>query len=96
MKDQSVEANLGGDGNFTLAVALPDVATRAAGNDSSKGAIGNIDLGEYDIRYVLEVFDANDELAKRLVQFEDDATSTVFEIRLVPGRDYNFVYVTVA
>ena len=91
MKDQSVEANLGGDGNFTLAVALPDAATRAAGNDSSKGAIGNIDLAEYDIRYVLEVFDASNELAKRLVQFEDDATSTVFEIRLVPGRDYNFV-----
>ena len=92
MKDQSVEANLGGDGNLVVTVALPDAATRAAGEDSSVGAIGNIDLvGEYDIRYVLEVFDARKELAKRLVQFEDNATSTTFELRLIPGRDYNFV-----
>ena len=91
MKDQSVEANLGGDGNLVVTVALPDAATRAAGSDSSVGAIGNINLGEYDIRYVLEVFDARKELAKRLVQFEDNATSTTFELRLIPGRDYNFV-----
>ena len=90
MKDQSFEAGLVGDGNYVLTVALPDAATRAAGSDSAKGAIGNISLNEYDIRYTLEVYDANDELAKRDQQFSDD-TSVTFALRLIPGRDYRFV-----
>ena len=94
MKDQSLDANLVGDGNFVLSVALPDDATRAAGTagtDSAKGAIGNIDLAQYDIRYILEVFDDNDALAKRVENYEDSATSTTFELRLIPGRHYSFV-----
>ena len=90
MKDQSFEAGLVGDGNYVLTVALPDAATRAAGSDSAKGAIGNISLDEYDIRYTLEVYDANGELAKEDQQFSDE-TSATFALRLIPGRDYRFV-----
>jgi hypothetical protein len=64
MKDQSFDADLAGDGNFVVSVALPDDATRAAGVDSSKGAIANNVLNEYDIRYTLEVYDEGGNLAK--------------------------------
>ena len=90
MKDQSFDADLAGDGNFVVSVALPDDATRAAGVDSSKGAIANNVLNEYDIRYTLEVYDAYGALAKE-DQKTVDATSTSFELRLIPGRHYRFV-----
>ena len=90
MKDQSLDANLVGDGNFVLSVALPDDATRAAGTDSAKGAIDNGVLNEYDVRYTLEVYDANGDLAKE-AQHTVNAASTSFELRLIPGRHYRFV-----
>ncbi|MEE0865144.1 MAG: leucine-rich repeat domain-containing protein [Alistipes sp.] len=66
--------------------------TRAGGNNSAVGAFGNIDLTKYDVRYILEVYDHNGELAKeRLVNTEDEGTSTAFDLRLIPGRAYRFV-----
>ena len=90
MKDQSFEAGLVGDGNYVLTVALPDAATRAAGSDSALGAIGNGVNAEYDIRYTLEVYDAKGNLAKEDQKVIKE-TSTSFELRLIPGRDYRFV-----
>ena len=91
MKDQSFEAGKGGETDFVLSVALPSEATRAIGQNSALGAIDNgIDLSQYDIRYVLGVYDANGNLAKRDVKYED-ATETTFALRLIPGRDYRFV-----
>ncbi|MBQ5899789.1 MAG: hypothetical protein IIW87_07800, partial [Alistipes sp.] len=79
----------------SLSVALPEGATRAAGADSALGAIDNgLDMGVYDIRFILEVYDmsgAAPELAKeRMVKCGNETTAT-FNFRLVPGRDYNFV-----
>ena len=93
MKDQSLDANLVGDGNFVLSVALPDDATRAAGTDSAKGAVDNGVLGEYDVRYTLEVYDATGALAKEAQHTvtTGDKTKTSFELRLLPGRHYRFV-----
>ncbi|MBO7312776.1 MAG: FimB/Mfa2 family fimbrial subunit, partial [Alistipes sp.] len=91
MKDQSFDADLAGDGNFVVSVALPDDATRAAGVDSSKGAIANNVLEKgYEIRYTLEVYDANGALAKEADKTVNQ-TSTSFELRLIPGRHYRFV-----
>ena len=75
MKDQAFDANVGGETDVVLSVALPSDATRAMDNDSSKGAIGNIDLTAYDIRYILEVYDADETLAKRIEKFEDSSRS---------------------
>ena len=84
-----VDAN--GEAELTLQVGLPE-ATRAAGEDSALGAIGNINMAEYDIRYVLNVYDEKGDLAKGPIsQFEDVSTSTQFSLRLVPGRQYKFV-----
>ena len=87
-----VKVDANGEAPVTIQVGLPQEATRAAGADSAVGAIGNINLdNEYDIRYILEVYDQNDNLAKRKEQFEDNSTSTKFDLRLVPGRHYRFV-----
>ena len=87
-----VKVDANGEAPVTIQVGLPQEATRAAGQDSGIGAIGNIDLDtEYDIRYILEVYDVNDNLAKRIEKFEDFSTETNFELRLVPGRHYRFV-----
>ena len=92
MKDNSFDANAGGEAEVVLSVALPADVTRAINQNSADGAIGNIDLAnEYDIRYILEVFDAHDDLAKRVEQFEAESTSTTFALRLIPGRAYTFV-----
>lgn len=73
-----------------VTVALPADATRAAGADSALGAIGNIDMSEYDIRFILAVYDG-DELAKGPLYVYGDETTANFSLRLVPGRNYNFV-----
>ena len=92
MKDNSFDANAGGEAEVVLSVALPADVTRAINQDSADGAIGNIDLAnEYDIRYILEVYDAGKNLAKRVEQFEAESTSTTFALRLIPGRAYTFV-----
>lgn len=82
-----------GEAAVTISVALPEEgATRAGGSDSAVGAIGNIDLAnDYDIRYILEVYDENGQLAKRIKKFEAESTQTSFALRLVPGRHYRFV-----
>lgn len=88
-------ANVGkkGEVDFTLSVAVPEMETRAAGGDSAVGGLQNIDLeNAFDIRYILEVYDAKGELAKeRMYSFEDSASTTTFNLRLVPGRPYTFV-----
>ena len=88
-----VKVDANGEAPVTLQVALPEDVTRAAGNDSAKGAIGNIDLeNTYDIRYVLNVYDEGGKLAKGpITEFQDEATSQSFSLRLVPGRYYKFV-----
>lgn len=87
-----VKVDANGEAELTLQVGLPE-ATRAAGNDSALGAIDNgLDLeNTYDVRFILGVYDAGGNLAKRVEQFEDTEISTGFTIRLVPGRDYTFV-----
>ena len=85
---------IGGDEvAVTLNVAVPDDATRAAGEDSALSGLQNINLETgYDIRYILEVYDERGTLAKeRIVNREDVDASTSFDLRLVPGRDYRFV-----
>ena len=88
-----VKVDANGEAPVTIQVGLPEEATRAAGNNSGIGAIGNLDLdNDWDIRYILEVYDQNGALAKeRMVNRETKSTSTSFTLRLVPGRGYKFV-----
>lgn len=88
-RDQAgLDSVVAGEQDVNITVALPEV-TRAT--NSEVGALGNIDLTEYDIRYILEVYEGEELAKERFVNYEDDATSTNFSMRLIPGRDYRFV-----
>ena len=89
-----VEVDANGEAAVTLQVGLPEDVTRAVSyGNSGIGAIGNLDLeNNWDIRYILEVYDSNGTLAKeRMINREDASTKTSFSLRLIPGRQYRFV-----
>ena len=86
-----VKVDANGEAPVTIQVALPEEATRAAGADSALGAIDNVDMDEYDIRFILEVYDANGVLAKERQVVSGNETTATFSLRLVPGRHYSFV-----
>ena len=87
-----VKVDANGEAPVTIQVALPEEATRAAGADSALGAIGNgINMDEYDIRFILEVYDAKGVLAKERQVVSGNETTATFSLRLVPGRHYSFV-----
>ena len=91
--------------NVVLNIEAPELATRAdgdadAGKNSAFGAIdffSDADWANYDVRYILEVYAANDEgtgepiYRERLVNYLDKYAPTQFELRLVPNREYKFV-----
>ncbi|MBR5133477.1 MAG: starch-binding protein [Alistipes sp.] len=90
--------------NVVLSIEAPELATRAdsdanAGKNSAFGAIdffNDADWANYDVRYILEVYDANDDgtgepiYRERLVNYLDKYAPTQFELRLVPNREYKF------
>ena len=80
-----------GEAEITVSVGLSEDVTRAAGKDSAKGGIYNVDMEAYDLRYILEVYDENGVLAKERMVNYTDAPETSFQLRLVPGRGYKFV-----
>ena len=106
-QNESVEnASNGGLANVVLTVDAPELGvTRAdadanAGRNSAFGAIdffNDADWANYDLRYTLEVYDANDDgtgepiYRERLVNYLDKYAPTTFDLRLVPNREYKFV-----
>ena len=89
---EGLNVNVGGEQDVTVCVSLPET-TRA--NNSAEGAFENVDLtGDATIRYILKIYQkvgaeyvASDD---RQVEYSDDK-SVVFDVRLVPNRDYRFV-----
>ena len=84
---EGLDVNVGGEVETTVCVSLPET-TRA---NSAVGAFDNVDLAnEFTIRYILQVYYNGQPSKERLVKYSDEK-SVVFPVRLVPGRDYNFV-----
>ncbi len=85
------DVQMGGEQEVMLTVSLPE-ATRA---NSADGFDIN-HLGDYSLRYILEVYRVNDDetvlydTCQRFVETSDD-TSMVFPVRLAPGYDYRIV-----
>ena len=85
---EGLNVNVGGEVDTTVCVSLPE-ATRA---NSAEGAFANLDLEGNDnltVRYIFEVYYGNTGVQKQ-VYYTDKKTAS-FPVRLVPGRDYNFV-----
>ena len=92
--------------DVVLNIAAPELdATRSveepeAGKSSALGAIdffNEEDWANYDIRYILEVYDENDNgngepiYRERLTKYLDKYAPASFELKLVPNRTYKFV-----
>ncbi len=104
----------GGEVDFQLSVAAPELATRAGedgadtqeAKDSAFGAIDYLQgagWSSVDLRYSLEVYDVTEDGAgnkvvtnttpvkDRMVKVVDAYEPVVFDLRLVPNREYRFV-----
>lgn len=92
--------------DVVLTVDAPELGVTRADNDgqneknSALGAIdflSDADWANYDLRYILEVYAADDDgtgepiYRERLVNCLDKYAPTTFALRLVPNRDYKFV-----
>ena len=104
-------APVGGEVDFQLKVDAKELATRAGENgaadtqNAKNSAFGAIDYYQgtdwkaVDLRYTLEVFDANVNYASdevypvkdRQVIIVDKYEPVTFDLRLVPNREYRFV-----
>ena len=82
--------NVGGEVDTFVTIAIPDVDTRA---NSAESGIKNLVTAQsetnYTIRYIFEVYYGETGVQKQ-VYYTDNMTAS-FPVRLVPGRDYNFV-----
>ena len=88
---QDLDVQMGGEQEVMLTVSLPET-TRA---NSAEGALGNVDMSVYDIRYILEIYrvENNVVLYENCQSFVEtsDNTSMVFPVRLAPGYNYRIV-----
>ena len=87
---EGLNVNVGGEVDTTITVALPE-ATRA--NSADGFNLNN--LGDYRLRYILEIYRVEDEqvlysTCQRFVETSDN-TSMVFPVRLAQGYDYRIV-----
>lgn len=87
--EPAVDVVLDGEQEVTLSVSLPET-TRANTQNSAVGGVSNV-LGEYDIRYILEVYNDNGVMVKERMVDTSDATTMSFNLRLIPNRNYTFV-----
>ena len=108
-QDFDAAPQVGGEVDFQLSVDARELATRADDGDSQYGydsAYGAIDYlseadwaNNYDLRYSLEVYDADVDYASdevfpvkdRQVIIVDEYAPVKFDLRLVPNRNYRFV-----
>ena len=116
-QDVDTIAPVGGEVDFQISVAAPELAGTRAGKDgeadtqnamdSAFGAIDYLqgaatgdyrqDWGDVDLRYTLEVYDVAGNydgavpVKDRQVIIKDSYEPVVFDLRLVPNRDYHFV-----
>ena len=94
------ELNNGDAVTVQLNMGIPELATRSGETNmnSGLGAIDNFsenEWAEYDLRYILEVYDTDKSLTEpikaREVKTYDKYQETTFEVRLIPNRNYRFV-----
>ena len=88
---EGLDVNVGGEIDAIVNVTIPEVETRAGGNDSALGVFDNgVLAGDATMRYILQVYYNGERSLERLVKYSDEK-SVAFDVRLVPGRDYQFV-----
>ncbi|MBQ8423023.1 MAG: FimB/Mfa2 family fimbrial subunit [Coprobacter sp.] len=86
------------DGNVTISLntSLPqDLSQRAIGGTSSAdGGVANVDFAEYDMRYIIKIYDEDGITEATTLQpviVDDDTAPTFPDVTLTAGRTYKFV-----
>ena len=94
---EGLDVNVGGEQTVTVNVTIPEAETRAVELGSDKGVFNTTILEDANttMRYILQVYLKNDngtltKSAERKFDFTDNK-SVAFVVRLVPGRNYQFV-----
>ena len=87
---EGLDVNVGGAVDTVVTVNIPEAETRA--NNSGIGVFENGVLdGDATMRYIFQVYyNGETNEASRQVKYAD-GTSVSFPVRLVPGRNYQFV-----
>ena len=83
-----MDVNMGGEQEVMINVSLPE-ETRA--NSAVSDITNLVASDDYTIRYIFQVYNANETVSKAPVYQYTDAKTASFPVRLVPGRDYRFV-----
>lgn len=88
---EGFDVNVGGAVDTVVTVNIPEAETRAY-SDSALSVFNNGVLdGAATMRYILQVYDAAGNASdERLVKYSD-GKSVNFDVRLIPGRNYQFV-----
>ena len=79
----------GGEVDTVVTVSLP-----AATRSSEQSGLENVDATQFDLRYILEVYDVNSNnlrVLREVKPYEVTETTVTFPVRLIAGRDYKFV-----
>ena len=79
----------GGEVDTVVTVSLP-----AATRSSEQSGLKNVDATQFDLRYILEVYDVNSNnmrVLREVKPYEVTETTVTFPVRLIAGRDYKFV-----
>ncbi|MBR2429095.1 MAG: hypothetical protein IKB15_03845 [Alistipes sp.] len=83
---------------YTINVDVPELdETRALADkgysNSGEGAIinGVVASDDYTLRYILEIYDQNDNRSQEILYAHTDAKNATFKPHLIPGRKYTFV-----
>ena len=89
---EGLNVNVGGEVDTIINVTIPEAETRAGGDNSAKGVFDNGILEDDDttMRYILQVYYNGEASKERKVAYSDGKTAA-FDVRLVAGRDYQFV-----
>lgn len=80
--------------SVSLSASAPEIIQRSSDATSSKkGGLTNVDWSKYDLRYILEIYNADGSklVKKREVKTYPDGGDANFQIRLTPDRAYRFV-----
>ncbi len=88
---EGLDVNVGGAVDTVVTVNIPEAETRA--NNSGIGVFENgiLESDDYTVRYIFEVYYNGETNTESRQYAYSDGTSVSFPVRLVPGRDYQFV-----
>lgn len=88
--ENGLNVSFDGERTVEFKISLPEIETRTTNASSDKGGLTNIDWTKYDLRYQIEIYDANTEnwARPRIVKYCDNGGNFEESIDLTAGREY--------